>query len=169
MRRQYAGLAAATMVLLAGCGDKGGSDTTGPATEKFSATMSGASVVPAVTTTSTGSVAFEVVGDSLLTFALTVTGMTGLTQAHLHNAATGTTATPLVWLLPVNGTAAQQPSVQLTGVIATGDIAPSWVRGTPRLAMDSVKALLRLGRLYVDVHSAAFPNGEIRGQVARVP
>jgi trimeric autotransporter adhesin len=170
MLRSRICLPAIALAALAGCGDKGGSeDTTGPQGEKFSAQLAGSSVVPAVTTTSTGSIAFQLVGDTLINFALSVTGMTGVTQAHLHNAAAGANGATLVWLLPVNGNAAQPPSVPLTGVIATDDIAPTWVRGTPRLAMDSVKALLRAGRLYVDVHSSAFTNGEIRGQVARTP
>jgi CHRD domain len=169
MRRSRICLSAITVAALAGCGDKGGGDTTGPEGEKFSAQLSGSSVVPAVTTTSTGSIQLQLVGDTLINFSLSVAGMTGVTQAHLHNAAAGANGATLVWLLPVNGNAAQPPSVPLTGVIATGDIEPTWVRGNPRLAMDSVKALLRAGRLYVDVHSSAFTNGEIRGQVARTP
>ena len=95
--------------------------------------------------------------------------MAGITQAHLHTAAAGANGNVLAWLLPVNGNAAQAGSVALTGVVSLGDIAPSWIRGTPRLAMDSVVALMRAGRVYVDLHSTTFTNGELRGQVAKLP
>ena len=134
----------------------------------LTATLAGSSVVPATASTSTGTITFEA-RDSTLNYSLSVTNMTGITQAHLHNAAAGANGATLVWLLPVNGNAAQVPSVTLDGVISIGDIAPGWVRGTPRLAMDSVKALMRAGRLYVDVHSSAYGGGEVRGHVARMP
>lgn len=170
MLRSRSTLPALALLALAGCGsgDAGG-DTTGPATERFTATLSGTGVVPATTSTSTGSVTFEATNDSTLSFSLSVGTVTGITQAHLHSGAAGANGAILAWLLPVNGTAAQQPSVALEGVISLGDISPSWIRGTPRLAMDSVKALMRAGRVYVDLHTSTFTNGELRGQVARMP
>lgn len=154
------------VLAMTGCGGDG-DGTAGPASEKFSGSLNGASMVPATASTTTGRVTFETVGDSTLRFSLSVVNMTGITQAHLHSGAAGATGQLLVWLLPVNGTAAQAPSVTLDGEISIGDIAPAWIRGTPRLAMDSVKALMRTGRVYVDVHSSAFTGGEIRGQVSR--
>jgi predicted component of type VI protein secretion system len=162
--------AAAVLLTLAAC--RSSTEPDGPPQpapgERFTATLTAASVVPATSATSSGSITVEVRDDSLLTFALTVNNMTGITQAHLHNAAAGANGPVLAWLLPVNGTAAQAPSVTLSGVVAIGDIAPTWIRGTPRLSMDSVKTLLRNGRLYVDVHTSAFTNGELRGQLAPV-
>ncbi len=170
MLRSRSTLPAFALLALAGCGGKAGSDnTTGPAPEKFSATLSGTSVVPVTTSTSSGTLTLTASGDSTLTFSLSVANMAGITQAHLHSGATGANGSTLVWLLPVNGNSAQSPSVTLDGEISVGDISPSWVRGTPRLAMDSVKALLRLGKIYVDVHSSAFTNGELRGQLAKAP
>jgi CHRD domain len=163
-------LPAVAALVLAGCGSKESGGSTGPAPEKFTATLNGTSVVPATASTSSGTLTVEAAsGDSILNFSLSVTGLTGITQAHLHTAATGANGNLLVWILPVNGTSAQAPSVQLSGVIGIGDIAPSWVRGTPRLAMDSVKALLRAGRIYADVHTSTFTNGELRGQLERAP
>jgi hypothetical protein len=170
MLRTRTSLPALALFTLAGCGGDGADGAAGPAPERFLATLNGASMVPATTSTTTGTVTFESApGDSVMAFSLAVANMTGITQAHLHNAAAGANGPTLVWLLPVNGTAAQTPSVTLNGTISLGSIEPSWVRGTPRLAMDSVKALMRAGRLYVDVHSTTFTNGEIRGQVQRAP
>jgi hypothetical protein len=171
MLRSRSTLPTLALLTLAACGSsEGGGDSTGPAPERFSATLAGTSVVPATTSTNTGSVTFSMVpGDSILKFELSVGNMSGITQAHLHTAAAGANGNVLAWLLPVNGNNAQPGSVALTGVISLGDIAPSWIRGTPRLAMDSVVALMRAGRTYVDLHSTTSTNGELRGQVARVP
>ena len=170
MLRSRSTLPTLALLTLAGCGGAGGDDTTGPAAERFSAALAGTSVVPATTSANTGSITLSVVpGDSILKFELSVGNMAGITQAHLHTAAAGANGNVLAWLLPVNGNAAQAGSVALTGVISIGDIAPSWIRGTPRLAMDSVVALMRAGRAYVDLHSTTLPNGELRGQVAKLP
>jgi len=170
MMQMRATVSAVALLALSGCG--GGADITAPkstAAERFSASLSGTNVVPANASPNTGSVTFEVSSDSTLAFSLSVGNMRGITQAHLHNAAAGANGATLVWLLPVNGSGAQSESVELSGVISIGDIDPTWVRGTPRLAMDSVKSLMRAGRIYVDVHSSAFTNGELRGQVAKLP
>jgi hypothetical protein len=170
MIRARTALPALALLTLAGCGGEGADTTAGPAPERFIATLTGTRTVPATTSTNTGTVTFESgLTDSVMTFSLSVANMAGITQAHLHNAAAGANGPILVWLLPVNGTAAQTPSVALNGTISLGSIEPAWVRGTPRLAMDSVKALMRAGRLYVDVHSSTFTAGEIRGQVQRAP
>ena len=168
MFRSRSTLPALALLSLAGCGGSAAADSTGPALERFTATLSGSTVVPVTTSTSTGTITLEA-RDSTLRFSLSITNMTGVTQAHLHSAAAGANGATLVWLLPVNGNAAQSPSVTLDGVISLGDIAPSWVRVSPRLAMDSVRALMRAGKVYVDVHSSAFANGELRGQIARAP
>lgn len=171
MLRSRTTLSALALLTLAGCGaGAGDSDGTGPAPERFTATLSGAGVVPATASTTTGSITFSSVpGDSILTYSLSVSNMTGVTQAQLHSGAAGANGPILAWLLPVNGNAAQAPSVALDGVISLGDIAPAWIRTNPRLTMDSVKALMIAGRAYVDVHSSAFPNGELRGQIGRAP
>lgn len=169
MLRSRTALPALAFLSLTGCAGNAGTDKTlGPADETFTATLAGASVVPTTTSTSTGTITLEA-RDSTLSYSLSVTNMGGITQAHLHMAAAGANGATIVWLLPVNGNNAQAPSVTLDGVISIGDIAPSWVRSTPRIAMDSVKALMRAGKVYVDVHSSNFGNGELRGQVARKP
>ncbi len=171
MSRSRTTLPVLALFALAGCGAKDGPETpAGPTAERFTAVLNGTGVVPATTSTVIGSVSFSAVpGDSILSYTVSVANMTGVTQAHLHNATAGANGAIVAWLLPVNGNAAQAPSVTLDGVISLGEIAPTWIRGAPRLAMDSVKALMRAGRLYVDVHSSTFTAGEIRGQVQRAP
>ncbi|MDX2183260.1 MAG: CHRD domain-containing protein [Gemmatimonadaceae bacterium] len=165
MRRFVASLPLA-FATLAACSD----DSTAPGPgERFAADLSGAGVVPAVTTTASGRAEFEFVGEDAIRFTLSVNGMTGITQAHLHSGTPTQNGTLRVWLLPVNGTAAQTPSVDLTGVIAEGDIARDWVRSTPTITFDSLKTLMRNGAVYVDIHTQARTAGEVRGQLSRVP
>ena len=156
----------ALVLTAAGCGK---SDGTGPATEKFSATLSGSNEVPAVTSSASGTVTFEAVGDTALAFQVSVTGLTGATQGHIHTGASGVNGGILVWLLPANGTGVQVPSQPLTGVISTGTIAQSWIRGGTPITLDSLKGLMRNRAAYVNIHTSTYGGGEIRGQVAPTP
>ncbi len=158
--RMVAGVA--TVLVCAGCG---GGKSTGPAVERWSASLAGSSEVPAVTSTASGTATFEAVGDTAISFNVSVTGLTGATQGHIHTGAAGATGGIIVWLLPANGTAVQSPAPQLTGVISTGTIAQSWIRGTPAITLDSLKKLMRARTAYVNVHTSTFGGGEIRGQL----
>jgi hypothetical protein len=164
MFRTRAALPALALSVLAACKSDGGSSVLGPPSQKFSATLTGASTVPAATTTASGIASFETVGDTAISFTLEVTGITGVTQGHLHSGVAGANGTTLVWLLPVNGTSGQTPSVPLTGVIGTGTIVQSWIRGGTPISLDSLKSLMKSGKAYVDVHTSTLPAGELRGQ-----
>jgi hypothetical protein len=82
------------------------------------------------------------------TASVTVSGMVA-TAAHIHSAAAGTNG-PIIF--PLTETAAG------SGV---------WVSAPDATLSEAQLTLLREGGLYFNAHSAAFPNGEIRGQIAR--
>jgi hypothetical protein len=108
-------------------------------------TLTGANEVPANASTATGSA-----GIGLNPVTLEVTGgiaTTGLvsTGAHIHQAAAGV-AGPVI--------------VPLTNGGSDTWLAPASARLTP-----AQFASWMAGNLYVNVHSAAFPAGEIRGQL----
>ncbi len=114
------------------------------------ANLTGAQEVPPVTTNARGAAAVTV-NDAGITFNATVTGLSGPIQAaHFHNAAPG-----------VNG-----PVVRtITGAFRNNTAAGLW-RSNDTEALSN--ALLRqafLGNLYLNIHTAANLNGEIRGQV----
>lgn len=159
-------LAAAVLALgVAACDE----DTpAAPTPETFTATLSGANEVPPVTTTASGSATFTAVGDTAISYAINVTGITGVTMAHIHTGAAGVNGGVMVWLLPPNGTAAQPASGAITGSLATGRITAAWIRGVsgqPAISLDSLKRLFRAGSAYVNVHTSAFGAGELRGQI----
>jgi hypothetical protein len=114
--------------------------------------LSGAEMVPPVTTTATGSATLSV---DLLTGAITsstisFTGLTAnATAAHIHVGSAGTPLGPVI--VPFTCPSA-----------TTGTCTPT--SASPSLTPAQIVALMN-DNLYFVVHSSAFPGGEIRGQV----
>jgi Cu/Zn superoxide dismutase len=110
----------------------------------FKATLNGIQEVPPVTTTASGTGAFTMTNAGGLLYTITVNGLSGaITAAHFHLGAAGT-AGPVI------------QAITFSGTTAVGTWAP---------LADSIVAALYAGRIYVNVHTAANPGGEIRGQV----
>jgi hypothetical protein len=106
--------------------------------------LSGDQEAPAVKTSATGTGTINVASDGAVTGSVTTTGMTG-TAAHIHHGAPGKSG-PVV--------------VPMT---KTGD--NTWtVQAGAKLTPDQLKAY-QAGELYVNVHSAAHKDGEVRGQI----
>ena len=132
-------------------------DDEGPTVERFSATLTGASEVPPVTTTATGSAVVEFTATGL-TYTVNVTGIQNVTLAHIHGpAAPGVNAGVILNLNP-NLTVT-------TGLLASGTATTT---NAAAISMDSLKALIRNGNAYVNVHNTANPGGHIRGQLVRL-
>lgn len=161
------GLTIATALLLAGCTASGSitptptptpsmspsaAPTASPAAE-LSTTVSlmGSSEVPPVTTDATGTATVTLsAARDMVTVSATVSGLSGeATMAHFHRGATGVSG-PVVKDITVSGNT-------LTATWRTSD-------ATQPLTAELLQALLN-GELYINVHTAANPNGEIRGQV----
>ena len=117
-------------------------------TMTFKADLSGASEVPATTSKGAGTVTatYDTTGKKLA-WKGTVTGLTGnATAAHFHGPAEpGKNAGVLI---PVQG-------------VTTGAF-----EGSATLPDEQAKALVA-GQTYFNVHTAANPGGEVRGQVAK--
>jgi hypothetical protein len=121
----------------------------------FIAKLDGAQEVPPVTTTATGTGSFRLKTSSSgtvmeLEYQITFAGLSGsLTASHFHNAAVG-----------VGGGVVR--NISFNGNTAAG----SWKSSdaTQPLTSDLLRELLA-GRIYVNLHTAANPGGEIRGQL----
>ena len=105
--------------------------------------LSGANEVPAVQTSASGSGTITIADDGAVSGSVSATGVAG-TAAHIHEGAAGANGPVIVPLTKDGDTYKVPAGAKLTA---------------PQLA--SFKA----GNLYVNVHSAANPNGEIRGQL----
>ncbi len=130
-----------------------------PGIQTFTAVLNEANVVGGTGSTATGTASFAVVGPTLL-FSIEVTGLTDVTAAHIHGPdAAGVNGGVIQGLCNSDdGSACRTGTVN--GVLVAG-AAP---RG--RISLDSLVVLLGNGMAYVNVHTTAFPGGEIRGQVA---
>jgi len=121
----------------------------GPASaEKFKATLSGKSEVPPNASTATGTADIDYdPSTKKISWKLTYSGLSGpATAAHFHGPAeTGKNAGVAV-AIPNAGSSPAEGSATLT---------------------DAQAADLEAGKYYVNVHTAANPGGEIRGQVTK--
>lgn len=128
-------------------------------TPTFSAQLSGAQVVPPVTTSASGSASFRLSNDGArLNFTIQLSNITNITTVDLHLAPAGANGPVVATLLT---SARPRPGGILIGVI-TADRLTGPLAGQPLSALtDQMQA----GNIYVDVHTTAHPDGEIRGQV----
>jgi hypothetical protein len=155
-RTLFAMLALPLALLTAACEDDG----TGPDQETFVATLSGQAERPdPVTTNATGTATFTV-NDNSIDFRIDVNNLTGVTGAHIHGPAGVEENAGVLVPLPLSANAG---TGTVNGTIAQGTITQSDIQGG--MTLDALLELIRSGQTYVNVHTAAHPAGEIRGQI----
>jgi len=142
--------AMAPMNPMGGMGGMGGMGAMASSTTALTARLSGASEVPAVVTDATGRVEVNLApSTNMLSWKITYSGLSGPpTMAHFHGPAMAGQNAGVV--LPINA--------PLTSPI-TGS-----AQLTPSQAAD-----IKAGKWYVNLHTAANPGGEARGQVSVSP
>ena len=121
----------------------------GPAfAEKFKATLDGKSETPPNTSAATGTADIDWdAATKKLSWKLTYSGLSGpATAAHFHGPA--------------------EPGKNAGVAVAIPNATSSPVEGSATLT-DAQAADLAAGKYYVNVHTAANPGGEIRGQVTK--
>jgi hypothetical protein len=121
----------------------------GPAfAEKLTATLNGKTEVPPNTTAGTGTADINYdAATKKMTWKLSYSGLTGpATAAHFHGPA--------------------EPGKNAGVAVAIPNAASSPVEGSATLT-DAQAADLEAGKFYVNIHTAANPGGEIRGQVTK--
>ena len=116
-------------------------------TVMFTGTMNGATEVPAKTTDGKGTANATLdTATKMLTYDVEYSGLTGpATAAHFHGPAEPGANAPVVVPFPTPA---------------------SPIKGTATLT-DAQMADLMAGKWYANVHTAANPGGEIRGQMVR--
>jgi len=129
--------------------------------------------VPAVLAPSSGRFLARINADDTISFSLTYANMSSaVTQAHIHFGASRTNGGVAVFLCggkkpacPVWGT--------VTGVITAADVSRLPVnngdsvipQGLTPGDLGGLLEAIRAGDTYVNVHTANFPSGELRGQI----
>ncbi|HEV7816619.1 MAG TPA: CHRD domain-containing protein [Janthinobacterium sp.] len=136
-RRKLVCLAALSGVILmgAGCSSMGG---------RGGGTLSGAQEVPPNPSTASGTSTIKVAPDKSVTGMVTYTGLAA-TAAHIHEAAPGSNGAVIVPLIKASESSFSVPP----GAVLTDTQYNDYLAGN----------------LYVNVHSATYPGGEIRMQL----
>ena len=136
--------------------------STGFAAEtSFKAKLSSKNEVPSHKTKSMGKAEFTLSKDGKqLTYKLYVKNVVDATAAHIHSGKKGENGPPLVGLY------SEEKKGKFTGVLAQGIITDAELIGSLQgKTLADLVTLLKSGETYVNVHTVAFPDGEIRGQI----
>ena len=143
------------LAALAACGD----DVSGPRDAVYVAGLTGASERPPRNSGASGRATITVVGN-VASYTVTATGLTGPpTVAHLLIGGRETVAGQVIVGLQLGAAA---------GTIAAGaiDLSGAITFNNTTISGDSLRTLLENSGVFVNVYTAAFPGGEIRGQLA---
>lgn len=114
----------------------------------MSISLNGSSVVPPVTTSAMGTGQIKVLSDRMVSGSVKVSGLVP-TMAHIHEGATGKNGPAIITLTKIADDTFTVPA-------------------DAKLTAAQYKSYLA-GKLYVSVHSAQHPNGEIRAQLLGEP
>ena len=183
------GMIAATVLILAvallalGCGTTDTTTTTtaappttqttaaggpgGGAPVQFVIDLTGAEAVPPVDTSASGTFSLFVEGGPSpsgqirISYKLEVKDIVDATAAHIHLGAKGAEGPVIVPLFT-----GPTKTGSFSGVLAEGSIAESDLTGPMEgKTFADLTAAVLAGQTYVNVHTKANPNGEIRGQI----
>lgn len=128
--------------------------------QKFTATLSGEQEVPPVTTSAKGWAWVNPMEESGW-FKVNVTGIDKVTAAHIHNAKSGENGDVVVTLFK-----SDSPTGPKDGILAEGNFTAADLEGSMKgKALSDLVTAMKNGETYVNVHTEANPNGEIRGQL----
>jgi CHRD domain-containing protein len=137
---------------------------------RFTAVLKGANERPTPVDTNAAGVAKFTISpdDSSITYRLIVANIDGVTQAHIHCGTPDVAGPVVVFLYGFNAT-----GVTVNGILAEGTITEANVIPRPDSAacpggvatLADVIAKMRSGGAYANVHTLAWPAGEIRGPI----
>ena len=137
---------------------------TGPYS-KYGAFLTGSEEVPIRVAMGTGAAFFELIDGGMgLKYEIWVANMEGIVAGHIHTAAFGENGPVVAFLIP-NQTASDLEN----GLIAEGTITEASLLGP--FAGQSLEVLIEAlndGLAYVNIHTATYPGGEIRGQISGI-
>lgn len=133
--------------------------STVPTRASYTATLTGARETPSNTSSATGAATLNIDG-STLSYSVTASGFaTPLVVGHIHIGPAGV-AGPVI----VPFTLLAPPGMVAQGTV---DLSTSVSYNTLSISGDSLRILIDAGQTYVNLHTAAYPGGEIRGQIVR--
>ena len=142
--------------------------------ETFRAFLSGYEEVPAVSTVAAATFEAVSAGDwNSIEYVLSYSNLQAtIQQAHIHFAQSGVNGPIVIWLCGTTsnpgpaGTQTCPQSGTVRGIISSANVlaSPS-TQQLPAGAIGQIISALKAGAAYVNIHSAASPGGEVRGQI----
>ncbi|WP_266076047.1 CHRD domain-containing protein [Haladaptatus caseinilyticus] len=129
--------------------------------------MSGEQQSPSVQTDAQGTAMVVQEGESIR-FVVLVSEIENVTQAHIHRGGAGESGPVVVWLYPgPKRTNPQLIAGRFDGVLSSGQFsAADFVGPLEGKPLDALVTAMEDGNAYVNVHTEANPEGEIRGQLS---
>ena len=134
-------------------------------TQDYDANLTGSMQVPPITTNATGLAELELNDDGdEISYDIQVEDIEGATQAHIHQGSEGENGDVVVSLF--NST---EPTDVNDGTLEDGDFtSEDFVGPLQGQNMSALVELMDNGQAYVNVHTEANPDGEIRGTIVPV-
>jgi hypothetical protein len=129
--------------------------------------MSGYLEVPSISTTGRGTIDVKIKNATSIDYKLTYSGLSGNpTAAHIHFAQPSVSGGIAAFLCGGGGKPAcpAQPG-SVTGTIVAADVQTVAGQGIAAGEINELIAAIKAGFTYANVHTALYPNGEIRGQI----
>jgi len=166
----------AVLTLLPGCSEGGvlpaeasmdrGTAAVPVSSRHFAAPLRGGAEVPPNASDAAGMAGFNVRANATaIDYMVLIGRLDNTTQGHIHLAPAGTNGPVVAWLYPSSPPAQPIPG-EFNGVLGEGTLTAANLVGP--LAGQPLSALIdamRAGNTYVNIHTQAFPPGEIRGQI----
>jgi hypothetical protein len=155
MKLQVLGIAASAALLAVSARPASAQQREGP--YSYTADMKTSMTVPPGSGDASGHAKMSMDGNKFH-YSISVKGLSGpATMAHIHVGQVGVSGPP-VYTFQIKKVA--------NGTLAEGTIDLSAHRAKG-ISGDSLKVLITNGSAYINVHTAAHPNGEIRGQIVK--
>jgi hypothetical protein len=158
--------------LLAAFGTAANDDNDG---ERLKTNLIGWQEVPAIASGGTAVFRAKIADDDQsFQWEMTYSGLTNVTQSHIHVGQRGVSGAIVIFLCTNLGNAAPAgitvqacPTSEgtLTGTATAANVIAVAAQGVAANAFATVLDAIRAGVAYVNLHTAAHPGGEIRGQL----
>lgn len=143
--------------------------------ERLAALLTGYEEVPAVSTAATGEFRGTIIQNgNTINYELTYSGLTSVSQAHIHFAQQGVNGGVVVWLCATEAIPGPSgtPTCPANGLSVSGTITATKVVASATFGqqlsageLSELIAAIRAGVTYVNVHTEASSAGELRGQI----
>lgn len=130
-----------------------------PTASQFLAELNGGNEVPPVDSSASGTASFSIKG-GVLSYKIQVSRLDDVTGAHLHLGQPGANGDVVVDLLRGSDKSPTEQGIMITGSINDAGLTGPLEGKSIDILIDAMKE-----DVYINLHTAVYPDGEIRGQV----